>query len=93
MEPIALGHIDCICRMGLAPWDTLMNVVAVGRAVSCECDQALCTMLLMHNLFTVLFSGSECRWLLKPVAAVSGQCSKSRLQMRRRGCALRVAAR
>lgn len=33
-------------------------------------------MLLMHKLFTVLFSGSESRWLLEPVGAVSGRCSK-----------------
>lgn len=33
-------------------------------------------MLLMHKLFTVLFFGSERRWLVKPVAAVSGRCSK-----------------
>ena len=47
-----------------------------GHAASCECNQALCTMLLMHKLFTVLFFGPECRWLLKPVGAVSGRCSK-----------------
>ena len=47
-----------------------------GHAASCECNQALCTMLLMHKLFTVLVFGSECRWLLKPVGAVSGRCSK-----------------
>ena len=33
-------------------------------------------MLLMHKLFTVLVFGSECRWLVKPVAAVSGWCSR-----------------
>lgn len=33
-------------------------------------------MLLMQKLFTVLVFGSECRWLVRPLAAVSGQYSK-----------------
>ena len=33
-------------------------------------------MLLMHKLFTVLVFGSECRWPVKPVTAVSGRGSK-----------------
>ena len=45
-------------------------------------------MLLMHKLFTVLFFGSECRWLVKPVAAVSGQCSKKPPLMRGTGLRL-----
>ena len=61
---------------------TDLNAIAGGHAVPCECDQALRAMLLMHKLFTVLFFGCECRWLVKPLGAVSGRCSKSRLLMR-----------